>query len=224
MPAGFGKFKILRQDLENSISCRQDWKIQYLAGRIWKIQYLASKICKIQYLVSKIWKIQNLTGRIWKIQDLAGKIGKFKILLQDWKIQYLVGRIWKIQDLAGRIWKIQYIVGKIWKIQYLATHHLLPRCSNSRRITHQLATPFLAGVTFFSFCFYPYLKRIKVLDIRTCQRPLQSFLGLCNALLREGTHEEALRTSSLTTFCLVQFSEGRHCNYQPTKLLIRGFH
>ena len=170
MPAGFGKFKILRQDLENSISCRQDWKIQYLAGRIWKIQYLASKICKIQYLVSKIWKIQNLTGRIWKIQDLAGKIGKFKILLQDWKIQYLVGRIWKIQDLAGRIWKIQYIVGKIWKIQYLATHHLLPRCSNSRRITHQLATPFLAGVTFFSFCFYPYLKRIKVLDIRTCQR------------------------------------------------------
>ena len=54
--------------------------------------------------------------------------------------------------------------------------------------------------------------------------PLQSFLGLCNALRREGTHEEALRTSSLTTFCLVQFSEGRHCNYQPTKLLIRGFH
>ena len=54
--------------------------------------------------------------------------------------------------------------------------------------------------------------------------PSQSLLGLCNAVLREGTHEEALRTSSWTTFCLVQFSEGRHCNYQPTKLLIRGFH
>ena len=54
--------------------------------------------------------------------------------------------------------------------------------------------------------------------------PSQSFLGLCNALLREGTHEEALRTSLWTTFCLVQFSEGRHRNYQQTKLLIRGFH
>ena len=67
-------------------------------------------------------------------------------------------------------WKIQYLAGKIWKIQDLATHHSLPHCSNSRRITHQLAGPFLAGVTFFSFCFYPYLKRIKVLDIQTCQR------------------------------------------------------
>ena len=109
---------------------------------------------------------QDLENSISCQQDLQNSIS----CRQDWKIQYLVGRIWKIQDLAGRIWKIQYIVGKIWKIQYLATHHLLPRCSNSRRITHQLATPFLAGVTFFSFCFYPYLKRIKVLDIRTCQR------------------------------------------------------
>ena len=41
------------------------------------------------------------------------------------------------------------------------------------------------------------------------KRPSQSFLGLCNALLREGTHEEALRTSSWTTFCLVQLYEGR---------------
>ena len=43
--------------------------------------------------------------------------------------------------------------------------------------------------------------------------PSQSFLGLRNALLREGTREEALRTSLWTTFCLTQFNEGRHCNY-----------
>ena len=50
--------------------------------------------------------------------------------------------------------------------------------------------------------------------------PSQSFLGLRNALLREGTREEALRTSLWTTFCLAQFNEGRHCNYQPTKLYL----
>ena len=50
--------------------------------------------------------------------------------------------------------------------------------------------------------------------------PSQSFLGLRNALLREGTREEALGTSLWTTFCLAQFSEGRHCNYQPTKLYL----
>ena len=32
--------------------------------------------------------------------------------------------------------------GKIWKIHDLATHHSLTRCSNSRRITHQLAGKF----------------------------------------------------------------------------------
>ena len=50
--------------------------------------------------------------------------------------------------------------------------------------------------------------------------PSQSFLGLRNTLLREGTREEALRTSLWTTFCLAQFNEGRHCNYQPTKLYL----
>ena len=108
----------------------------------------------------------RLENSIYCWQDLENSISN----RQDLENSRSCRQDWKIQDLAGRIWKIQYIVGKIWKIQYLATHHSLPRCSNSRRITHQLASPFLAGVTFFFFCFYPYLKRIKVLDIRTCQR------------------------------------------------------
>ena len=35
-----------------------------------------------------------------------------------------------------------------------------------------------------------------------------------------GKHDEALRTTPWTTFCLVQFNEGRHCNYQPPKLYL----
>ena len=44
--------------------------------------------------------------------------------------------------------------------------------------------------------------------------PSQSFLGLRNALLREGTREEALRTSLWTTFCLAQFKTGLARNSQ----------
>ena len=103
-------------------------------------------------------------------------------------------------------------------------------------LEHERVLCFLNVYAFGSFlCFgligFPFHMRSILRSIYADYRsllfdkpPSQSFLGLCNALFREGTHEEALRTSSWTTFCLVQFSEGRHCNYQPTKLLIRGFH
>ena len=39
--------------------------------------------------------------------------------------------------------------------------------------------------------------------------PLHPFLGVRHALLGEGTRNEALRTSSWTTFCLVQFNKGK---------------
>ena len=128
----------------------QDLDFPNLAARSRIFQNLPAKIGIYQTLpAGKIWNFPNLAifsfavnvlKTHWKIQYLAGKICK---------IQYLAGKIWKIQYLVGKIWKIQYLVGKIWKIQDLATHHLLPRCSNSRRITHQLACPI-----FFVFNLY----------------------------------------------------------------------
>ena len=44
-------------------------------------------------------------------------------------------------NLAGKNLNFPNLAGKIWKIQDLATHQSLTRCSNSRRITHQLAGP-----------------------------------------------------------------------------------
>jgi len=68
---------------------------------------------------------------------LPARFAKFEIFID------LAGKIKKIPNLADKIWKIQYLAGKIWKIQNPANHHSLTRCSNSRRITHQLAGPFM---------------------------------------------------------------------------------
>ena len=78
------------------------------------------------------------------------------------------------------------------------------------------------GLIGFPFRMGSILRSIYV-DYRTLlfDKPTsQTSLGVRHARLGEGTRDEALRTSSWTTFCLVQFNEGRHCSYEPTKLYL----
>ena len=131
MPAGFGKFKILRQDLET-------------------FKILPARFGKFNILSARFGKFNILPARFGKFNILSARFGKFKILPAR-----LENSISCWQDLEN---------------SRSCNSPLATSLGNSRRITHQLAGPFLAGVTFFSFCFYPYLKRIKVLDIQTCQR------------------------------------------------------
>ena len=84
-----------------------------------------------------------LPARFRKFKILPPKFGIFKILPARFEIFiHLAGKIKKIPNLAARFGKFKILPARFGKIHDLATHHSLTRCSNSRRITHQLAGPY----------------------------------------------------------------------------------
>ena len=80
LAARFGKFQILRQDLENSRSCGKIWKIPYLAGKIWKIQDLPARFGTFKILPARFGKFHILPARFGKFKFLPARFGK---LIQD---------------------------------------------------------------------------------------------------------------------------------------------
>ena len=124
------RFTRFRPDFENSKSCLQD--LENSKSCLQNLEY-SRLVLPARFATFEIFI--DLAGKIKKIPNLAlpTRFGKFNILPATFA--------WKIQNAASKIWKIQDLAGKIWKIQDLATHHWLTRCSNSRRVTHQLAGP-----------------------------------------------------------------------------------